>query len=223
METPIATRTVTLDLFSDIACPWCYVGEARFERAMKQTGIRIERKWRPFQLQPGMAPDTRWMDFAPAKFGGEQMMKQAFAHVVSAGAQDGITFDFERMQYAPNTMDAHRVILWAQDTAGSEQAFALAHALYKAYFADARHIGDPSVLADIASEAGLSRADAVAHLATDEGRAAVTASQGEAERLGVTGVPFFVLGGKYALSGAQPVSVFAQALEQTAQEQDEAA
>ncbi len=214
----IDQKTVTLDLFSDIACPWCYVGETRFDLAAAQTGIRVERRWHPFQLQPDMPPDTRWMDFAPAKFGGPAQMKSAFSHVVSAGAESGITFDFERMPYAPNTMDAHRLILWAQDTEGTEQAFALAHALYRAYFTDARHIGDPSVLADIADEVGLDRAAAVTHLASKKGRAVVEASQAEAERLGVRGVPFFVLGGKYALNGAQPVEVFVQALEQIAAE-----
>ncbi len=218
MET--TPKTVTLDLFSDIACPWCYVGEARLEQAMEQTGIRVERRWHPFQLQPDMPPDTRWMDFAPGKFGGVERMKSAFSHVVSAGAENGITFDFEQMPYAPNTMDAHRLILWAQDTAGTEPAFALAHALYEAYFSDARHIGDPSVLADIAGETGLDRAAAVAHLATDKGRAVVTASQTEAQRLGVSGVPFFVLNGRHALSGAQPVDVFVRALEQLAAERE---
>ena len=214
----IDPKPVTLDLFSDIACPWCYVGETRFNQAAQQTGIRVERRWHPFQLQPDMPPDTRWMDFAPAKFGGAERMKSAFSHVVSAGAESGITFDFERMPYAPNTMDAHRLILWTQDTAGTEQAFALAHALYKAYFVDARHIGDLSVLADIAGEVGIDRSAASAHLATTKGRAVVTASQAEAERLGVTGVPFFVLGGKYAMSGAQPVDVFVRALVQLASE-----
>jgi predicted DsbA family dithiol-disulfide isomerase len=216
METP--TRTVTLDLFSDIACPWCYVGEARLEQAMERTGIRVERRWHPFQLQPQMPPDTPWMEFAPAKFGGEHMMKQAFGHVSREGADVGIRFDFEQMPYAPNTMDAHRLILWAQDTAGTEPAFTLAHALYRAYFEEARHVGDPSTLADIAAQVGLDREAAAAHLASDAGRETVTQSQREAERLGVRGVPFFVLNGRHGLSGAQPVEVFEGALRQLASE-----
>lgn len=214
MET--TEKTVTLDLFSDIACPWCYVGEARLERAMETTGIRVERRWHPFQLQPQMPPDTPWKEFAPAKFGGEQMMRRAFEHVGREGEAVGVRFDFERMPYAPNTMDAHRLILWAQDTAGTEPAFALAHALYRAYFEQARHIGDPETLADIAAETGLDRDRAAAHLAGDAGRETVTQSQREAERLGVRGVPFFVLDGQHGLSGAQPVEVFEQALRQLA-------
>jgi predicted DsbA family dithiol-disulfide isomerase len=213
MET---TPTVTLDLFSDIACPWCYVGEARLEQAMQQTGIRVERRWHPFQLQPDMPPDTPWQQFAPAKFGGAERMKQAFEHVAQAGEASGVAFNFDAMPYAPNTMDAHRLILWVQDANGTERAFELAHALYRAYFTDARHIGDPEVLADLAGEIGLDRHAAADYLASDKGRAVVTASQAEAQRLGVSGVPFFVLNGQYGLSGAQPVEVFVQALEQLA-------
>ena len=101
---------MTLDLFSDIACPWCSIGEAHLREALAD-GPGAEVRWRPFQLQPGLPPGGASKEaFFPTKFGGEAQMEAAFAHVAGAGAAAGVPFDFSRLAGAPNTRDAHRVV-----------------------------------------------------------------------------------------------------------------
>jgi predicted DsbA family dithiol-disulfide isomerase len=136
-----------------------------------------------------------WREFAVEKFGGEERMRAAFGHVAAAGEPDGARFDFDRVASAPNTMDAHRLILWAAEY---DLQWPAADALFEAYFAGG---------------AGLDAEDAREYLAGEDGVGAVWAGQEEAGRLGVMGVPFYVFDGRYALSGAQPVGVFVRALD----------
>ncbi len=184
----------------------------RLSAALAQRSqLQVERRWRPFQLQPGMPKaGLAWADFVERKFGGAERARSAFAHVTAVGAAEGIEFDFARIANAPNTRDAHRLVLFA---AREGREWELADALFAAYFARGRDLGDQEHLADAAASVGLSRAEALAYLASDEGGAEVDASQQEAYQTGVTGVPFYVLDDRYALSGAQPVEVFLQALD----------
>ena len=201
-----------VEVYADIVCPWCYIGTRRLARALAQRPqLQVERRWRPVQLQPGMPkPGLPWPEFVERKFGGPERARSAFAQVTAVGAAEGIEFDFERIANAPNTRDAHRLVLFA---AREGREWELADALFAAYFAQGRDLGDHAHLADAAASAGLSRAEALAYLASDEGGAEVDASQREAYQTGVTGVPFYVLDDRYALSGAQPVEVFLQALD----------
>ncbi len=201
-----------VEVYADIVCPWCYIGARRLAMALAQRpDLRVERHWRPFQLQPDMPKaGLAWPEFVESKFGGFERARSAFARVTAVGAADGIEFDFERIANAPNTRDAHRLILLAARE-GCE--WELADALFAAYFTQGRDLGDHEQLAEVAASVGLSRAEALAYLASDEGGAEVDASQQEAYQTGVTGVPFYVLDGRYALSGAQPVEVFLQALD----------
>ena len=203
---------MTLDVFADIACPWCYIGEARLQAALAvRPGLGVERRWRPFQLQPGLPrTGTPRDDFFERKFGGADSMSAAFAHVTEAGRADGLRFDFDRLAGAPNTVDAHRLVLLGADYG---RAFETADALFEGYFADGRDLNDPADLVAIAEHAGLPGADALAVLEGDRFEAEVARSQEVARRSGIGGVPLYIFGDQFALSGAQPVAAFVQALD----------
>jgi predicted DsbA family dithiol-disulfide isomerase len=142
-------------------------------------------------------------------------MQAMFGHVAAAGAGDGCDFRFDRLSAAPNTADAHRLVLLARDAGPPDDGareLRVADALFRAYFHEGRHVGERAVLVDVAAEAGLDRAWAEAQLAGDARAADVAQSQREAARLGIQGVPFVVLDDRLGVSGAQPVDVFERAL-----------
>jgi predicted DsbA family dithiol-disulfide isomerase len=216
-------RTLTVDVWSDIACPFCWIGEHRLGAALAALAaewpeVAIARRWRPFQLQPDLPrPGVDWASFARDKFGGEAGMAQAFGRVAQMGAEDGLAYHFDRIAAAPNTADAHRLVLDVEALHpgdGGVAAARMTEALFAAYFRDGRHVGEHAVLADVAAECGLDRAAVLDMLAGDAHAAAVAESQREAARLGIRGVPFVVIGGQFAVSGAQPEQVFAQAVAQ---------
>lgn len=198
-----------IDMYSDIACPWCYVGERRLEKALATfPDLEIDWHWHAFQLQPQMPPrGVEWQSFIVQKFGGAGQRDAAFAHVVESGRLEGIVFDFVKMPVAPNTVNAHRLVLMAQ-AKGVGQA--VAEALFKAYFTDAQDITDPVVLEQIGAAHGLEGVGAM--LETDLYVTDVRDAQLEASQLGVTGVPFIVFDERFALSGAQPLEVFTRAI-----------
>lgn len=201
-----------IEVYADVVCPWCYVGEKRLGTALQsRPDLDVEVRWRPFQLRPEMpAEGLPWRAFALDKFGGEEDMRQAFARVSAAGEPDGIRFDFDRIASAPNTVDAHRLILRAGD---SGREWEMADALFRGYFNGGRNLNDAEDLAQMAAEAGLRDEEARALLATDEGTDAVWESQRTAAGLGISGVPFYVIDGRYALSGGQPAEVWLHALD----------
>ena len=168
-------------------------------------------RWRPFQLQPEMPEGSLpWREFALQKFGGEANMGAAFGRVAAAGAPDGVAFDFDRIASAPNTVDAHRLILFATVRG---RGWEVADRLFRAYFTEGKNLNDHEQLMDSASGVGLDAQEIRKHLSGGDGVAEVLASQMEAQRLGVTGVPFYVFDGQYALSSAQPVEVFGRVLD----------
>jgi predicted DsbA family dithiol-disulfide isomerase len=205
-------QTIRVDVFSDIACPFCYIGDTRLERVLAlRPDLEMEWIWHPFQLQPDLPEcGIAWEDFSVQKFGGLEARRSAFAHVILAGAGEGIGFDFERMPVAPNTFNAHRLVLLASEK-GLGKTMALA--LYKSYFTEARDITDPIELERMALEVGLVSDDVQNLFSSDLYKADVRASQLEANRLDISGVPFFIFNQKFAVSGAQPFEVFEQALE----------
>jgi predicted DsbA family dithiol-disulfide isomerase len=226
--TTIATRrTLTLDLWADIACPWCWIGEHRLLAAVDRLrrarpDVHVEHNWRPFQLQPKLPrAGVDWATFAREKFGSAERLETMFSHVVQAGAADGLPFRFDRMTVAPNTTDAHRLVLWAgtqatrsgadEDPAGAG-ALAMADALFRAYFAEGRDVSDRAVLAEVAAQQGLDAAAARAMLDSEALEDAVLDGQREAARLGIQGVPFFVLDRRLSIAGAQPAELFDRAL-----------
>jgi predicted DsbA family dithiol-disulfide isomerase len=199
-----------IDVYSDVVCPWCYIGEKRLSKVLAGRP-EVEVRWRPFQLQPGMPEGgVPWAEFSRQKFGGESGAKAAFSHVSAAGEGDGIRFDFGRVVSAPNTVDAHRLILLAGDHG---LQWELVEALFRAYFTEGKDLNDHEQLAEVASSVGLDAEEVGEYLAGEGGISEVRSSQDEAQSLGITGVPFYVFDGRYALYGAQPVEVFGEALD----------
>jgi predicted DsbA family dithiol-disulfide isomerase len=201
-----------IDVYADVVCPWCYVGQKRHEEALRsRPDLEVERRWRPVQLRPEMpARGVPWRPFALEKFGGEANMRRAFAHVAAAGEPDGVRFDFDRVASAPNTVDAHRLILHA---ARRGREWPMADALFRGYFAEGRDLNDAEALTAMAADAGLDPDEARAYLAGDSGAQDVWESQQVAVGLGIGGVPFYVIDDRYAVSGGQPAEVWLRTLE----------
>ena len=200
----------TIDVISDVICPWCFIGKRRLEKALNGRSASV--RWHPFQLNPDMPREgIERKAYRVRKFGSWERSQELDAQVAAAGRGEGIAFHFERMARTPNTLDAHRVI-WLADERGVQDA--VVEALFLAYFTEGRDLSDRATLAEIAAGAGLDRAEVNELLEVDKGLDLVRAGDDQARRLGVSGVPFFVVNGRVALSGAQPPKLFLQAFEQ---------
>jgi predicted DsbA family dithiol-disulfide isomerase len=214
MTGPVAPP-LTIDVVSDIVCPWCFIGKRRLEAALAMVAAEeavgeVSVRWHPFELNPDVPPaglDRR--EYVEAKFGGPQRAAQIYERVRFAGDTVGIPFAFDRIARQPNTRDAHRLVAWAR---GSGAAELLVERLFAAYFLEGRNPGDRDVLAKIAGEAGHDADAARAMLASGEGRDAVEASERRAQEIGIGGVPFFIFNGRLAVSGAQDARVLADAI-----------
>jgi predicted DsbA family dithiol-disulfide isomerase len=208
---------MTIDIYADIACPWCYVGRARLMQALGQRPeLDVTLQWRPFQLQPDLPPDGR--DFRTVlekKFGGWDRAQQMFDRIRRMGDEEDLTFDFDAIEVAPNTADAHRLVLWAQD---QNKGDAMATALFRAYFSQGQNVSNRDVLVACADAVGLGAKAARTLLSGSEYAAEVRASQQQAQRKGITGVPCYVFGENHAVMGAQPVEVLTGALDDAATE-----
>jgi predicted DsbA family dithiol-disulfide isomerase len=206
--------TPRIDIISDAICPWCYVGKRHLEQALPalaEQGLAFTVQWHPFQLNPDMPEaglDRR--EYRIAKFGSWERSQELDAQVAAAGRGEGLAFNFDRQSRTPNTLDAHRVI-WFAGERGVQDA--VVEALFLAYFTDGRNLSDRATLAEVATGAGLDRAEVDELLACDTGLDAVRAGEEQARSLGVSSVPFFIVNGKVALSGAQPPELFRQAFE----------
>ena len=213
----IPERTMTIDVISDVVCPWCLIGRRRLGEALGlfaacEPHVRPIVSWHPFQLNPDLPRegiDRR--SYLEAKFGGRERADEIYARVRAAGKSAGIDFAFDRIDRQPNTLDAHRLIAWAQARGSPEE---LVERLFRAYFLEGRYIGDRGVLAAIAGEAGLPADAARAYLDSDEGADTVAAMDRRVRELGVTGVPFFIFGDRVAVSGAQEAPALVAAMEQ---------
>jgi predicted DsbA family dithiol-disulfide isomerase len=209
---------LSIDIISDVVCPWCYVGKRRLEAALAQHAVDaaqpVEVRWRAFQLNPDIpAGGVDRRSYLEQKFGGPERAKQIYARIKAAGEEVGISFNFDGIVRQPNTVDAHRLIAWAQDT-DWEVSDALIERLFRAYFVEGIDIGNIDALARLAGDAGFDATAARTWLASDAGRAAIEAEEQRARALGVTGVPFFVFNQRLAVSGAQPSEVLLGAMKQ---------
>jgi len=203
-----------VEIWSDVVCPWCYLGKRRFEQALEGFEHRdeVEVVFRSFELDPTITPGTTeaTVDMLARKYG----MSLAQAHdaqrqMEQRAAGDGLEFRMDGLR-SGNTRDAHRLLHLAKEH-GKEPE--LVERLHRAYFTEQTSVFDAETLADLAVEVGLDRADAEKVLATDAYADAVEADERTARELGATGVPFFVIDRRYGVSGAQPVDVLRQALE----------
>jgi predicted DsbA family dithiol-disulfide isomerase len=203
--------TLTVDVISDVICPWCYIGKRRLEKAARALGTvhPVQIRWHPFELNPRLPPeglDRR--EYRTAKFGSWERSQELDAQVAAAGAGEGIPFAFDRIRRTPNTFDSHRLI-WLAGQAGVQDQ--VVEALFRGYFTEGRDLSDRQVLLDLVVEAGLDRQQAERLLAGDGGVSEVRAAEAEAHTLGVQGVPFFVANHRLALSGAQEPGLFLDA------------
>ena len=217
MTAVAAIKDLSIDIISDVVCPWCYIGKRRLEAALAQRAdgtAQTVARWHAFQLNPDIpASGVDRRTYLERKFGGPERARQIYARVKAAGDEVGIAFDFERIERQPNTFDSHRLIAWGQDTNPSKSD-GLIERLFRAYFIEGANIGDIDVLARLASEAGFDSDAARTWLASDSGTTAVRAEEQQARAWGVSGVPFFVFNQRLAVSGAQPPEVLLDAIAQ---------
>ncbi|HEY6979835.1 DsbA family oxidoreductase [Reyranella sp.] len=200
---------IFVDIVSDTICPWCYIGKRRFERALTLSGRNdVAISWRPFQLNPDMPAEGMTRDdYVRAKFGGGDRPRQIYQAIAESGREAGIEFQFSRIRRTPNTVLSHRLVHWS---ARNERQDEVVGELFKAYFEDGLDIGDLKVLVECATRAGLDAELTRRFLQSDDGRQEVVASDVYARRLGINGVPCFIVNRKYAVSGAQPPSAFVE-------------
>lgn len=196
-----------VEIFSDVVCPWCYVGHARFARAaqaFRDKGGTIEVTMRPFQLNPDApAEGEPLLPALERKFGGN--VAQMTSRVTEVAAGEGLELRFDQAISA-NTLEAHRLVEVATGQGKGEE---MADLLFRAHFTDGLNVGDPEVLAKLAAEAGVRD--------TGEGAAEVREQIARAGRLGITGVPLFLFEGKFAVSGAQPYETMTAAIDEVAE------
>jgi predicted DsbA family dithiol-disulfide isomerase len=217
----MATAT-SIEIFSDVVCPWCYIGKRRLDRALRALGDDpdfpgADVVLRPFQLDPRAprGPGRPALEAYARKFGGTERAEQLVARVTSIARAEGLEFHLERA-VRPNTADAHRLLWWALRTAGSTVQAALNDELMAAYFTDGADLGDPEALVERAARCGLDSDDARAALADEEGVEALAVGLRHAEELGITAVPTFVLNSRWSIPGAQETQYFVEVLRRVA-------
>ncbi|HEY2336746.1 MAG TPA: DsbA family oxidoreductase [Burkholderiales bacterium] len=208
MKTEAANKPLVIEIASDVVCPWCYIGKRRLEKALALLGdeVKPEIRWLPFQLNPEMPKGgIPRAEYRKAKFGSVERSRGLDARVAAEGTGEGIAFAFDKMERTPNTVAAHELIDLAQKQG---RGGAVVDALFKAYFEEARDIGDASVLAEIARDAGVNGWPAQADAKT------VAELEEDVRNLGISAVPTFILGRKVGVSGAHPPEALAQAIQE---------
>jgi predicted DsbA family dithiol-disulfide isomerase len=198
-----------VDVISDVICPWCYIGKRRLEKAVADLDGPVNVRWLPFQLNPTMPKEgISRKEYRTRKFGSWKRSLELDAQVATAGATEGISFAFDRIERTPNTLDAHRLI-WLADKEGVQDA--VMEALFRAYFTEGRDISNRQPLIDVVAEGGLERGKAETVLKSDEGMEALKEAEELSRRHRADGVPFFIINGEITLSGAQQPDAFLDA------------
>jgi len=204
-----------IDVWSDVVCPWCWIGKRRLQRGLELLGAdapQVEVRWHPFLLDPDAGTDPVPLREAYArKFGGPERVAQMLASTQAAARAEGLPFDFDRGQVRVTTLPAHRLLWLAAREGDADRA---GEALFHAHFAEGRNLADVEVLVEAGLAAGLAEDRLRAFLAGDEGEAEVRAQVAQAQAMGIRSVPTFMIDGRYAVQGAQAPELFAQALRQ---------
>ncbi|MDQ8731825.1 DsbA family oxidoreductase [Bradyrhizobium sp. LHD-71] len=204
-----------VDVVSDVVCPWCYIGKRRLEGALALLDdVDVSVRWRPFFLNPwipreGIARDK----YLEAKFGSVDAYKRIASNVAQAAASEGLTYNSETINRQPNTIDCHRLIFWAEQKGASGE---MKQRLMDLYFKDGADLTDTDVLVQAAVDCGLDGQEIRARLASNEDVETISQAAQAAANAGISGVPTFILGGKYGVSGAQPAEQLASAIRQVA-------
>jgi predicted DsbA family dithiol-disulfide isomerase len=209
-----------IEVFSDLICPWCFIGKRRLDRALAATGDEIRVTWRPFQLYPDLPMEgVDRAAFYKARFGAEADSKKIGERIGAEANEAGITLDYSRIDKVPNTLHGHRLVSFFH---GDARQHALMDDLFRAYFTEGRNLGDIEVLADIAAGHGEDRDRIRTRLLSDEGARSIRAQVQGAYGSGLTGVPYFVLGGRFGVPGAQSTETMTQLIARAKEKLSEA-
>jgi len=206
-----------IEIVHDLVCPWCFLGIRRLMRTLRRRpDLRFDLTWRAFLLNPDMPRGGMARpDYVVRKFGGEERARRLYASIAEIGRAEGILFRFERIRRTPSSIDAHRLVRLA---ARYGRADAVVEALFSAHFTDGRDIGDARVLIAIAAACGLEGETVRSFLRSDQDCDAIHAENLRAHRLGINGVPCFVVAGRHAIAGAQEPEVIERLLDVAAVE-----
>lgn len=215
---------LTIDIVSDVVCPWCYIGKRKLESALQSPEAAdlppVQVRWHPFQLNPDLPPEgVPRKAYLEAKFGGPERAAQIYARVGAAANAVGLQLNFEGIEQQANTLLAHALIAWAQSHPANDDKNTLGHAvkerILNANFVEGRFVGSLDVLVDIAAACGLDAAEARAALSDPGARDAIAQADAQARQMGITGVPFFIFNNKVAVSGAQDPAALLGAMRQS--------
>ena len=208
---PVRAR-LGIEVVHDLVCPWCYLGERRLMRTLqRRPDLLTDITWRPFLLNPDMPRGgMARAEYVIRKFGGEERARRLYASITEIGKAEGIGFRFDLIRRTPSSVDAHRLVRFA---AGSGMASEMVEALFASYFTEGRDIGDAGVLVETAVMLGLDGAAARRFLLGDTETDMIHAENLRAHRLGINGVPCFVIGERHAIAGAQECEVIERLLD----------
>lgn len=204
---------IKVDVVSDVVCPWCYIGKRRIEKAMDTLKDKydFEVEYHPFELNPTMPEaGVNQKEYLSAKFGSEERYNQITASTTAAAAGEGLNFDFNKQKVSPNTRNSHRVIQYAKLEGKQAE---VKEAFMKAYFEQGIDLSKKENLVSVAVGAGLSKEAVETLLSSDAGLSAIEQQEQELQKLGISGVPFYIINSKYGVSGAQASETFVQAFE----------
>lgn len=208
---------LSIEIVHDLVCPWCFLGVRRLLRTLRRRpDLLFDLTWRPFLLNPDMprAGMSR-SDYVVRKFGGEDRARRLYASIGEIGRAEGVLFRFERIGRTPSSVDAHRLVRFA---ARQGRADEMVESLFSAHFTDGEDIGDPAVLGAVAQSCGLDLLEVQLFLESDQEVESVHAENLRAHRLGINGVPCFVISGRHAIAGAQEPEVIERLLDVAAVE-----
>ena len=210
-------KPLTIDIVSDVVCPWCYIGKRRIENALKLVpDVPVEVNFRPYFLNPWVPREgISREDYLTTKFGSVEAYKGIAQRVVAAAGEEGLVYRPENVKRQPNTIDCHRLIHWAE---AKGRAPEMKQRLMELYFRDGGDLTDSEVLVQAAADVGLDAEDVRKRLATGEDVALISALAQDAANKGIQGVPTYVFAQKYAVSGAQPADLLARAIRQVSAE-----
>jgi predicted DsbA family dithiol-disulfide isomerase len=208
----MSREALTIDVVSDVVCPWCYLGKKRLSRALAGERGDIPVRWRPYQLDPSIpAAGLDRKTYMRDKFGDDGRLKAIHERLRALGAEEGIAYAFDKIERAPNTLDAHRLIRWASANDAQDK---VVERLFSLYFEQGRDIGDRQLLVEIARDAEMDYEAVEKHLADGADEREVRQEIAQAQSLGVTGVPFFIFASRFGVPGAQSVEVISTAIDQ---------
>ncbi|HZD90932.1 MAG TPA: DsbA family oxidoreductase [Pseudolabrys sp.] len=205
-----------IDVVSDVVCPWCFIGKRRLEKALQMTDVPVEVHWRPYFLNDWIPREgLSRNEYLTTKFGSPERYKDIAKRVTAAAAEEGLDYAADRLSRQPNTTDAHRLIRWA---GGIGKSAEMKQKLMDLYFTEGADLTNRAVLVQAAADVGLDPEDVSQALASDTDVEDVTREAESAKAAGIEGVPCFIIGGRYAVSGAQAPEYLAQMIERVAQE-----